>query len=211
MENKWNEIPIEEFENDTQDLRSDFLKKFNSEEDIKKGEELEILKGCLMLYPDINSDKWKQAVEKLIPDDIVIEYEFEPHITILYGFEDTKVNIERMQELVSIYIQQNPLSIQLGKVSYFRNEERDVVKIGIKDLNGSLYGLNSLIANNFPYQNDFFYSPHMTLGYIKRGEGDRYIDQTIDPDEFGFLTLSTGNFLYSNSNKQKTLITSTIK
>lgn len=206
------DVGVDEFLQKIRELNDDVsVLNIDLDDGVELDHKPEILKGCLMFFPDVNLDKWKDKVESLLPKDIVVEYEFDPHITILYGIDDLKLDIERLKSLVSEYVYRNPINIKLNGISYFRNDEIDVVKIGVSDISGSLNGLNDYIRNNFAYENKFdYYNPHITLGYVNRGEGDRYLNESIDLDDYGFLTLNTGKFIYSNHNKQKTEIVDTI-
>lgn len=192
-------------EDDTDNKKEPEIKK-STDIDLIKGGKAEILKGCLMFYPKINKDKWKDTVESLIPVEIVQEYEYDPHITILYGFDDQVIDIERLKYIVNSFVEANPIEIKLDKVSIFSNEN-DVIKIGIIDVNGNLTKLNEHIRFNFKYESNFpDYSPHMTLAYVNKGEGNKFIGKHVDLDDFGFITLNSGRYIYSNANKQKTEI-----
>ncbi len=174
-------------------------------EEIKKDND----KGCLMFFPEIDIKTWKDSITNLLSQDIVLEYEFEPHITILYGFDDSKTDKERLMKLVESFVSKNPLDIQLLPLSYFRNDERDVLKVGIKDNNRNLEKLNNFIRINFPYENDYeFYSPHLTVAYIKSGEADKYKGNMFM--DAGIENLSEGVFRYSDANKDKTTLYSNI-
>lgn len=79
----------------------------------------EIKKGCLMFYPDIDINDWVNGIRKLVPNHIVEEYEFEPHLTILYGFDDSKMNVGRLKYIVNDFIKDNPISIKADRIGVF--------------------------------------------------------------------------------------------
>lgn len=169
-------------------------------------EQQEMLKGCLMFYPDIDINEWVTNIMKLVPESIVEEYEFEPHLTVLYGFDDTKINMGKLKYVVNEFISTNPISIKAGKIGVFSNVN-DVIKIDIQDLNGNLTRLNRLMKEKFDYQNDYpVYKPHMTIAYTKNGTGLSYDGLDIDLNNFGLKDLNTGILKYSDSNKVKTII-----
>jgi|GEM_PF-640819 len=166
----------------------------------------EILKGCLMFYPDIDINDWVNGIRKLVPSHIVEEYEFEPHLTILYGFDDNLMDTDRLKAIVNAYLSEYPIRIKADTIGLFSNE-MDVIKIEVEDLNGNLTRLNSLVKSEFPYQNDYpTYKPHVTIAYAKKGTGTYLDGAHIDLKEYGLKDLNTGVLRYSDSNKNKTVI-----
>lgn len=166
----------------------------------------EILKGCLMFYPDIDINDWVNGIRKLVPSHIVEEYEFDPHLTVLYGFDDSKIETDRLKSIVGSFVRDNPISIKAGAVGLFSNE-MDIVKINVEDLNGNLTRLNSLVKSEFEYQNDYpGYKPHITIAYTKKGTGAYLEGATIDLNEYGLKDINSGVFKYSDSNKKKIII-----
>lgn len=72
-----------------------------------------------MFYPDIDINDWVNGIRKLVPNHIVEEYEFEPHLTILYGFDDSKMNVGRLKYIVNDFIKDNPISIKADRIGVF--------------------------------------------------------------------------------------------
>lgn len=181
--------------------------------EIKKSEDIEILdepkveilKGCLMFYPNIDLAKWKGKIQSLVREDVVQEWELEPHLTILYGIDDEKLNISELKSFVSGYLKDNPISFTVNKIGIFSND-KDVIKLNVNDSNRNLTNLNKLIKENFEYQNDFpDYSAHITICYADKGVGTYFDGLEIDPVEFGFDNIeeiTLGEVIYSNSNKE---------
>jgi HK97 family phage portal protein len=166
----------------------------------------EILKGCLMFYPDIDINDWVNGIRKLVPNHIVEEYEFEPHLTVLYGFDDTKMNVGKLKYVVNEFIKDNPISIKADRIGLFSNDS-DVIKINVEDLNGNLTRLNALVKAQFEYQNDYpDYKPHITIAYTNKGAGAYLDGSLIDLKDYGLKDLNNGLFKYSDSDKKKTSI-----
>lgn len=163
-------------------------------------------KGCLMFYPDIDINNWVNGIRKLVPNHIVDEYEFEPHITILYGFEDDLMNVSKLKGVVNDFLISNPISIKADRIGVFTNDN-DVIKVNVEDLNGNLTKLNKLVKANFPYENNYpDYKPHLTIAYVQKGSG-AYLDNTlIDLKDYGLKNLNNGFIKYSNHIKEKTII-----
>lgn len=197
-------VPLSEYDLGI-NLNDDISKSF-SYEDYAPVTKAEILKGCLMFYPDIDINDWVNGIRKLVPNHIVEEYEFEPHLTVLYGFDDSKINIAKLQYIVNEFINDNPISIKADRIGVFSNE-MDVIKVNVEDLNGNLTRLNKLIKSEFEYQNDYpDYKPHITIAYTKKGSG-AYLEGTlIDLKDYGLKDMNNGIMKYSDSNKSKTVI-----
>lgn len=111
-------------------------------------------------------------------DDGTFGLETNPHVTVLYGFHD-----EVHEDLVCRMCQSvaDPIEVEIEGISMFENEDYDVLKFDVeskrlRNLNKAFRGL--------PHTNKHGeYSPHMTVAYLKKGHGDKYmnLDQHV-PD-----------------------------
>ncbi|MFD2597516.1 phage portal protein [Sphingobacterium corticis] len=166
----------------------------------------EFLKGCLMFYPDIDVNDWVNGIRKLVPSHIVEEYYFDPHLTVLYGFDDQAMETTRLAEVVGRFLSENPIAIDATRIGVFSND-MDVIKINVEDLNGNLTRLNQLLKEEFTYQNDYpVYKPHITIAYAKKGSGQYFDGALIDLSEYGLKNINSGLMKYSDSSKRKTVI-----
>ncbi len=98
--------------------------------------------------------------------------ETEPHVTALYGLHS-----EHPTAVKKILAEQGPIKGAFGKVSIFEMPDADVVKLDIDspdlhDLNARLRKLDH--TNKFPD-----YEPHMTLAYVRKGEGAKYVGKEV--------------------------------
>jgi 2'-5' RNA ligase len=149
--------------------------------------------------PEDIAEKIIKWTKENIPDnelytkDLKYGREDEIHTTILYGLHTN--NEKDIKKLVN---KQNPISFTLGKISVFNtNPDYDVVKI---DVTGNdLHKLNKLLKSNLKYTSSYpDYHPHVTLAYVKKGNGKKYIglkkfdNQTIISKELIFSP-QTGN------------------
>jgi len=197
-------VPLNEFDLGLS-LNDDVSKSF-SYEDYQPVVKAEIPKGCLMFYPDIDINDWVNGIRKLVPNHIVEEYEFEPHLTVLYGFDDSKMNTGRLKFVVNEFLKDNAISIQADRIGVFSNEQ-DIIKINVEDLNGNLTRLNRLIKDQFDYENDYpDYKPHITVAYSQKGSGAYLDGALIDLKDYGLKDLNSGIMKYSDSRKNKTMI-----
>lgn len=131
--------------------------------------------GCVMLYfnfPEIN--KIHDAIN---PKDVYTEegdktfgLEDEPHTTLLYGLH-TEVTLDNVKDVLSGYTY-TPCTIH--NPSLFKNEKYDVLKFDVKGDN--LHKTNEALKK-YPYTSSFpKYHPHLTIGYINPGLGQKYVD-----------------------------------
>jgi hypothetical protein len=129
--------------------------------------------GCAMLY--FNFPQINKIHDAINPKDLYEEegdrtfgIEDESHCTLLYGLHK-EVTPEMIQEIVKNFKFE---AYTAHNASLFENEY-DVLKFDIKGIN--LHECNSALAK-LPHTNSFpDYHPHMTIAYIKKGKGARYV------------------------------------
>lgn len=150
--------------------------------------------GCVMAI--VSEDASKKIIDigkKLIPDDILYfeegqEYgrEVEPHVTIKFGLTQTYSK----DKIGEVFSKIEPFKITLIAIDIFSNPKFDVVKFNVES--DVLKKLNSLFSK-LPNEDEHpIYHPHMTLAYVKPGEGKRFKKQ-INP-----IQLSIDKMKYSN-------------
>jgi len=173
-------------------------------------EEIQLIKenhkfeaGCLMLDLKYRIKNWKDILKIIDPDDVydndTKEYglEKEPHITVLFGFDKNVVgkNVEDLFEDFS----QN-VKLQIKGISVFPPREGslfEVVKFDI--VSEDLQKLNEM-CRQLPHKNSFpEYHPHMTIAYVKKGTGQRYVKELSEP-----LLMEANAFKFSSSAKNTT-------
>lgn len=152
--------------------------------------------GCLMamLSPDLSGQFIEWAFDHVDRDDVVPDngktgYEDEPHITILYGFHEGVTHEEVLNAIKDF----GPITLTLGKISKFKQEELDVLKIDVesKDLHES----NELLREKFAERLTVKfpdYHPHQTIAYVKKGAAE-----DIDPETFEGFEMTITDLMYS--------------
>jgi 2'-5' RNA ligase len=94
-----------------------------------------------------------------------------PHITVKYGLHGNP-----SAELTKLLENEPPVTVTLGKTSFFPNSESnsgDVLKADVDS--PDLHRLNKLIADKFPHTDTHpDYKPHATIAYLKPGLGKKY-------------------------------------
>ncbi len=155
--------------------------------------------GCLMLY--FNIPNWESIVGKIKPEDVYDSepgygIEKEPHTTVLFGFHDN-VDLDEIKK-VAKKVLKKPLTVKITGISTFESKGApyDVVKFDVESK--ELFRLNNLMRK-FPHTSTFNdYHPHMTIAYVKKGEGEKY--KKIFEDA---LNVTGDKLVYSTAEKEK--------
>jgi 2'-5' RNA ligase len=144
--------------------------------------------GCIMLNADVKNYKklCKSIVdEKDIYDDEKHEYGYESvcHITLLYGIHNDEVD---KKELFKDISNLKHITCEINKISIFENDDYDVVKFDV-EVSKELKEYRKLFEEKYPNTQTFkTYHPHLTICYVKKGEGKKYIQKLEDPIEINF-------------------------
>lgn len=156
--------------------------------------------NCLMV--NFNIPNWSTLVKGLIqPEDIydneAHEYglENEPHVTVLWGIEP-QVKLTQIKKYLLPLTQ---IEIEMNDISMFECDDYDVIKFNVKS--NTLHHLNNVICKHIPYVKFHDeYLPHMTISYIKKGTGDKYLKYLktpikLIPEKYSYTT-TEGNKKY---------------
>jgi len=163
---------------------------------ILKEEKIEY--GCLMAYFEI--PKWKNIISKIKEEDLYDDgsgtfgREDEPHISILYGYHD-EVKADDFKEIIDKI--DKPIEVELTGISLFENPEFDVVKIDVTP-NEELIKLRKEIEkfpNTLTYKE---FHPHMTIAYVKKGKGKKYVHDFKNP-----IKLESDLLVFSSKKKNQ--------
>ncbi len=113
-----------------------------------------------------------------IPDSELAEdgREVQPHVTVKYGLHDNDP-VAVQQALAD----EGPIAAKVGKVSIFPASETgsdyDVVKMDVDS--PDLHRLNEKVAALPSTDTHPLYKPHITLAYVKAGEGQKYVGKSV--------------------------------
>ena len=107
-----------------------------------------------------------------------------PHITVKYGIHT--LDPEKVRPLLE---GQGAITAKLGKVSIFESDDYDVVKVNVES--AELRALNKKIAENIEVTDTHpKYHPHVTIAYVKKGEGKKYVgNKSFEGKEITFESL----------------------
>jgi 2'-5' RNA ligase len=159
------------------------------EKETKKDKKEEPTYGCVMLEAKIPD--WEEYhLAGIDEDDVYIKpyddsygLEDQPHITIVYGIHEDEIDDETIGNIIKENVR--PLTLKVDEVDIFEGEEYDVVKYNIP-LTDELQRYRDLFMK-FPNTQTFpNYNPHMTIAYVKPGEGIKYKRKLRDPFEVTF-------------------------
>ena len=160
--------------------------------------------GCIMLYFKVYKSWWDK-IQNLINDDDVAkvngvngrEKYNDAHVTILYGFHK---NIDE-EELKNVVLELPVRDIEAKNISIFDGDEFDVIKF---DISGSFLHTANRKLKDFNHTNTFNkYTPHMTICYVKKGEGEKYVQKLNNSLS---KMLKPSHFVYSKANGTKEII-----
>ena len=121
---------------------------------------------------------WNEITYTINKDDL---YEVEgenygisenPHLTLLYGLKPN-ITKEQIEEVLKRVIDGDKIIIEIENIDTFDNDSFDVVKFNIKKTEQLQRIFDAL--SELPNENTFpDYKPHMTIGYVKKGLGEKY-------------------------------------
>lgn len=140
----------------------------------------------------------KNIVRKLIaPEDIDPEHGLEdrPHITVKHGLETE--NAEDVRPLIE---SSPPVKARVTGIEIFEPKDKAYDIVVARVDSPDLAALNSRIKGALPNTETFpEYRPHITLGYVKKGSGQKYANAKtgLEGQE---LTLKTVEFSDRNEN-----------
>ena len=119
------------------------------------------------------------------------------HITIKYG-----IHSENPKPIADATADFGPVTVKLGKVSIFpAGEDYDVVKVAVSGKR--LHKLNALVSKSVEVTDTYpEYKPHLTLAYVRKGEGKKYVGNDIVDG----MELTFDRFQFSDKDREKTTI-----
>ena len=154
--------------------------------------------SCAMLYLDFpEMSELHSQIEKedvyVDPQDSTFGLETEPHVTLLYGLH-SNVGLDKVEPIVC---EPTYSTVKAHNASLFENDKYDVLKFDIKG--DQLAEVNSKLKQ-FPFTSDFpDYHPHMTVAYLKKGMGKKYVDQLKGKE----YQIHPSHAVYSMANGEK--------
>ena len=132
--------------------------------------------GCVMLYATVPN--WDKHIAKIAKEDIYNNEEKDyglehtPHVTVLFGIHLDETKPEDVEKLMKLF---KPVDASVDTIAIFENENYDVVKYDVP-VTEQLKEYHEAVMAAFPNTQTFpEYHPHMTISYVKPGEGKKYV------------------------------------
>jgi 2'-5' RNA ligase len=121
---------------------------------------------------------WNKILHQISEDDLYIEpddsiygFEFEPHVTLVYGFHED-INHKSLIEDISNF---PPVEIELTGVGSFESDKFDVIKIDVNPK--PLLKYREFLLKKYDNTQDFDeYNSHITIAYLKKGSAKKYLN-----------------------------------
>jgi 2'-5' RNA ligase len=144
--------------------------------------------GCVMLYAEIPN--WDEKISMIKKEDGYDDefhdfgLEHTPHCTLLFGIHLDETDPRNIKKFIATF---KPVDVIIDKISIFSNDNYDVVKYDVP-VTPELKKYHEALIANFPNTQSFpDYHPHMTIAYVKSGEGKKYVKK-IKPFKVKFDT-----------------------
>lgn len=158
--------------------------------------------GCVML--DCKIPKWEElhtsGIDKkdiyIDPKDDSYGLEDNPHVTVLYGIHEDEIDPEVIMSVIENNME--PVTVTISNISIFENEIFDVVKYDVPDTE-QLLKYREMFMKSFTNTQTFpDYHPHITLAYVKPGEGSKYVKELDEPFS---VTFDKGVYSFHQENE----------
>lgn len=157
---------------------------------LEQKKEEEPLYGCVMM--DAKIDGWEENHLSGIDDDDLYTkptddsygLEENPHVTVLYGIHEDEVDPSVVVDMMEQKME--PLVVKIDTISTFENDEYDVVKYDVP-VTDDLKRYREMFMESFENTQTYpDYHPHITIAYVKSGEGKKYAKKLDDPFDVRF-------------------------
>ena len=155
------------------------------------------LYGYVVMEPD-KIEGWKENHLDGIMEEDLYEPENEsyglekyPHVTLLYGIVEEEIDPTVIADMIEQKME--PLTVKISDVDVFENGKFDVVKYNVPVTKELLQYRNMLKDSFKNVQTYSEYKPHITIAYVKPGEGAKYKKKLDNPFK---IKLTKGVYTY---------------
>jgi hypothetical protein len=148
-------------------------------------------RGCLMLEPG-NVPGFYGAVCSVNEDDVHSKglQILHPHVTFIFGFTN-RIPITESRQLMAEVLEHCPKTLGIDRrPSLFQNEDFDVLKFNVH-VPDCLRGYRSRVMSRYDCKQNYpDWIPHLTVGYLKRGTGIKYLGTRFRSDSISIEAVS---------------------
>ena len=171
---------------------------------LEKKKEEKPLYGCVMMDPK-KIKGWKEVHLAGIDEDDLYEpdnddygLEEQPHITIVYGIHEDEVDPSVVVDMMEQKML--PVKVQISEIDFFENKEYDVIKYNVP-VTEQLQEYRDMFMDAFENTQTFSgYNPHITIAYVKKGNGKKYKKTLDEPFDVIFIK---GVYSYHKENAEE--------
>jgi 2'-5' RNA ligase len=138
------------------------------------------------------------AAGERIPDADLAEKgrEGQPHVTALYGLHG-EVDANAVRKALE---GEGPISLTLGRGRIFETDDGDVLYAEVES--EDLKRINRKLAEALPHTNTHgTYKPHVTIAYLKKGKGEKYVNKPLPAISGKVITLDS--IAFSDQSEQQ--------
>lgn len=134
--------------------------------------------GCIMLELPISN--WDDILSIIDKDDIYdvqggkipFGLQKRAHLTLLYPIKND-VTFDEVKKQLDGVVKDEPINIVTKNIEVFDGSNYDILVIKVED-NPYLKKVHNYLSSHLPNYNKHSFNPHITIGYIKKGTGDKY-------------------------------------
>ncbi len=133
----------------------------------------------------------------LDPKDPTFGREDDVHITLIYG-----IHTENPKEIADVFSNESQIECKLGKIDVFTKSDKfDVLIVNVDS--EDLHKLNRKARKELEATESYpVYVPHVTICYLKKGQGKQYIGNDIFANE----AFKINEIVFSSKTGDKTTI-----
>jgi len=141
-------------------------------------ESFEYENGCIMLELPISN--WDEILSTIDEKDIYdvqggkipLGLQKRPHLTLLYPIKKS-ITFDEVKPVLDQVVKDQPITVTTKNIEVFEGSNYDILVIKVED-NPYLKKIHNYLSQNIHNYNRHSFNPHITIGYIKKGTGDKY-------------------------------------
>ena len=134
--------------------------------------------GCIMLELPISN--WDEILSIINEEDIYdvqggkipFGLQKRAHLTLLYPIKKS-VAFDEVKSVLDKVFKDEPINLVTKKIEVFEGTNYDILVIKVED-NPYLKKIHYYLSQHIHNYNRHSFNPHITIGYIKKGTGDKY-------------------------------------
>jgi 2'-5' RNA ligase len=132
------------------------------------------------------------------PDDLheTEKNEDVPHITVKYG-----LHTDDHRDVAKALESEPPANATINGLSMFERDDKDYDVLKYDVDSRDLERLNGIVAKTAPHTDTFpEYHPHVTVAYLKKGRGKKYVHQATPMQDMPSVNFDTVHFSSKSGN-----------